>query len=74
MSAMVCCHIAINTVNINTADIDALMSLPGIGRRTAQRIIDDRNTSGPFSSCLELCRVSGIGDATVEELLPFCRI
>jgi competence ComEA-like helix-hairpin-helix protein len=66
--------LGINTVNINTADIDALMSLPGIGRRTAQRIIDDRNTSGPFSSCLELCRVSGIGDATVEKLLPLCRI
>ncbi|MCP4536497.1 MAG: hypothetical protein GY832_05065 [Chloroflexi bacterium] len=64
----------IKTVNINTADIDALMSLPGIGHRTAQRIIDDRNTSGPFSSCLELSRVSGIGDATVEKLLPLCRI
>jgi len=66
--------LGINTVNINTADIDALMSLPGIGRRTAQRIIDERNTSGLFSSYWELCRVYGIGDATVEKLLPLCRI
>lgn len=53
-------------VNINTADAAALVTLPGIGEKTAQKIIDDREANGPFSSVDDLTRVSGIGDKKLE--------
>ena len=53
-------------VNINTADSAALESLPGIGPSLAQRIIDHRQTQGPFERIEDIMEVSGIGDATFE--------
>ena len=53
-------------VNINTADLAALESLPGIGPSLAQRIIDHRQTQGPFERIEDVMEVSGIGDATFE--------
>ncbi len=49
-------------VNINTAGLDELDTLPGVGPSTAQSIIDDRTQNGPFSSIEDLMRVSGIGE------------
>ncbi len=49
-------------VNINTATLEELDTLPGVGPSTAQAIIDDRTQNGPFSSIEDLMRVSGIGD------------
>lgn len=49
-------------VNINTAGVSELDSLPGIGESTAQKIVDDRTQNGPFASVEDLKRVSGIGD------------
>lgn len=57
-------------VNVNTATIDQLESLPGIGPTLAQRIIDHREEHGPFRSVDELLDVSGIGDQTLAELRP----
>jgi competence protein ComEA len=57
-------------VNVNTATIDQLESLPGIGPTLAQRIIDYREEHGPFRSVDELLNVSGIGDQTLAELRP----
>ena len=56
-------------VNINSATIDELILLPGIGPALAQRIADYRSEYGPFGSIKELERVSGIGPQTVEDLL-----
>ena len=53
-------------VNINTADLAALESLPGIGPSLAQRIIDHRQTNGPFERIEDIMDVSGIGEATFE--------
>jgi len=49
-------------VNINTATAEQLQSLPGVGEATAAAIIQDRGQNGPFSSCEDLMRVSGIGE------------
>ncbi len=55
-------------VNINTADVTQLDSLPGIGESTAQKIIADRETNGPFEKVEDIQRVSGIGEKKYEQL------
>lgn len=49
-------------ININTANLEQLKTLKGVGDATAQKIIDSRETEGPFKTIEELKRVSGIGD------------
>ena len=59
-------------VNINTADKTTLMSLPSIGEKTAQKIIDYRENVGKFNAKEDLKNVSGIGDkkySKLEELI-----
>ena len=51
-------------VNINTASVDELDSLPGIGASTAQAIVDYRRQYGSFQRTDGLLAVSGIGPAT----------
>jgi competence protein ComEA len=55
-------------VNINTATLDQLDALPGIGPTTAQKIIDYRNLHGPFQKIEDIMNVSGIGPATFDKL------
>jgi competence protein ComEA len=58
-------------VNINTADQATLETLPGIGPVTAAAILQWRTEHGGFTAVEELLEVSGIGDATLAELMPF---
>lgn len=55
-------------VNINTAGVEELDTLPGIGESLAGRIIAWREANGPFQSVEEIMEVSGIGEATFAEL------
>lgn len=53
-------------VNINTADLEALASLPGIGETLAQRILNYREAHGSFSCAEALMNVDGIGEGRFE--------
>lgn len=55
-------------VNINTAGADELDTLPGVGPATAQAIIEERESGGPFASVEDIQRVSGIGEKKFEKL------
>lgn len=54
-------------VHINTATIDDLQRLPGVGPKLAQDIIDYRTQNGPFKSMSDLDKVKGIGPATLAK-------
>lgn len=60
--------VATDKVNINTADAPALQVLPGVGPAMAQRIIEYRETNGPFTTIEEITNVSGIGPTRLEQL------
>ncbi len=55
-------------VNINTAGVDELVALPGIGRAYAQRIVEYRDKNGPFKKLEDLINVRGIGEKTFERI------
>lgn len=58
-------------VNINTATLEQLDLLPGIGPVTAQAIIDYRNEFGPFEAPEDLLSVNGIGEKKLAAILEF---
>ena len=53
-------------VNLNTASINELTALKGIGEKKAQAIVDFREKQGKFTTVDQLADVSGIGPATLE--------
>jgi len=55
-------------VNINTAGLEELDTLPGVGPVTAQKIIDYRQANGPFQTIEAIMDVSGIGPATFVKM------
>ena len=61
-------------VNINTADAAALQQLPGVGPKTAERIVEHRAAHGPFRSVADLANIRGIGPRTVEQLRPLVTV
>jgi len=57
-------------VNINTASVEELQALPGIGSARAEEIVALRKTRGSFRTVDELLEVRGIGPAMLERMRP----
>ncbi len=58
-------------LNINIASQKALAQLPGIGEKTAKKIVEYRNAHGFFNSIEEIKNVSGIGEKKFEKLKDY---
>lgn len=60
--------VAVGPVHLNSATMEQLDALPGVGPVTAQKILDYRQQHGAFGSADELDAISGIGPARLEQL------
>jgi competence protein ComEA len=58
-------------VNINSASVEQLTSLPGVGEKLAARIVEYRQKSGGFKSIQEIMNVKGVGEKNFAKLQPF---
>ena len=58
-------------VDINTADAATLETIPGIGPRLAERIVEFRETNGAFATADELLDVNGISERLLDEIGPY---
>ncbi|WP_435198104.1 helix-hairpin-helix domain-containing protein [Janibacter sp. GS2] len=61
-------------VNLNTADLTTLETLPGVGPVLGQRILDWRAEHGQFTAVEELGEVSGVGEKTYAQLAPMVTV
>lgn len=61
-------------INLNTATAAELDALPGIGPAYAERIIEYRNTHGPFAKPEDIMNVKGIGPATFEKIKAYITV
>ena len=61
-------------VNINKANKEKLMTLPGVGESTALKIIEYRTQNGDYKSIEDLQKVAGIGDSKFNNLKEYVTV
>lgn len=61
-------------VNINTAKIDELQNIPGVGPSIAQAIIDYRDENGKFKSIEDIKSVSGVGESKYKKMEKYIKV
>lgn len=59
---------AVEKVNLNTASIEQLETLPGVGPALAKRIVEHRTKVGKFTKVEELLNVKGIGEKSFQKM------
>ncbi|MBO5796821.1 MAG: helix-hairpin-helix domain-containing protein [Clostridia bacterium] len=62
------------SVSLNSATVEDLMKLDGVGEKTAQKIIAYREAHGGFSGVDELLEVEGIGEKKLEKWKPYLTV
>ncbi len=65
---------AVAPVNLNTATLDQLATIPGIGAKTAERIIEYRKTNGGFKKVEDLMNVRGVGEKSFLKMKPLITV
>jgi competence protein ComEA len=61
-------------VNLNTATVEQLATIPGVGPRMAERIIDYRQKNGGFKKVEDLMNVSGVGEKSFLKMKPLITV
>jgi competence protein ComEA len=61
-------------VNLNTASVSEIATLPGVGPKAAQRIVEYRQKNGGFKKIEELMNVKGIGEKSFLKLKPLITV
>jgi len=61
-------------ININTATVEELQALPGVGPTIAQRIVEYRQAYGPFQKVEDLLNIKGIGEKKLEKIKPLVEV
>jgi competence protein ComEA len=67
-------HVNVGRININTATVTELDTLPGIGETTAQSIVDYRLQNGPFKVVQDILNVPGIGPAAYALIKDYINV
>ena len=61
-------------IEVNSATVEQLQEVPGIGQTLAERIIEFRKEHGPFERVEDLLNVQGIGERTLERMRPYLEV
>jgi len=62
------------TIDLNTATVEQLVEVPGIGQALAERIVEFRQKEGPFRRVEDLMKVRGIGEKSLEKMRPWLTV
>lgn len=61
-------------VNLNTATVEQLTTVPGVGPKLAARIVEQRQKSGSFKSVQEILTVKGIGEKNLAKIQTYLTV
>lgn len=61
-------------IDLNTATLQQLQLLPGVGEAIAQRILDYRSEHNRFHNIEDLMNISGIGEKKFEQIRPYVKV